>query len=32
MYIEHTGDDVIRSGRAALQLIHLLCRSFVTAF
>jgi len=32
LYIEHTGNDVIRSGRAAPQLIHLLCSSFVHGF
>ena len=32
LYIEYTGNDVIRSGRAALQLIHLLCSSFVHGF
>lgn len=32
LYIEHTGNDVIRSGRAAPRLIHLLCSSFVHGF
>ncbi|MBQ9908052.1 MAG: TetR/AcrR family transcriptional regulator [Oscillospiraceae bacterium] len=32
LYIEHTGNDVIRSGRAAPQLIHLLCSAFVHGF
>ena len=32
LYIEHTGNDVIRSGRATPQLIHLLCSSFVHGF
>ena len=32
LYIGHTGNDVIRSGRAAPQLIHLLCSSFVHGF
>ncbi|MBQ9695601.1 MAG: TetR/AcrR family transcriptional regulator [Oscillospiraceae bacterium] len=32
LYIEQTGNDVIRSGRAAPQLIHLLCSSFVHGF
>lgn len=32
LYIEHTGNDVIRSGRATPQLIHLLCSAFVHGF
>ncbi len=32
LYIEHTGNDVITSGRAKPQLIHLLCSSFVHGF
>ena len=32
LYIEHTGNDVITSGRAKPQLVHLLCSSFVHGF
>lgn len=32
LYIEHTGNDVITSGRAKPQLIHLLCSSFMHGF
>ena len=32
LYIEHIGSDVITSGRAKPQLIHLLCSSFVHGF
>ncbi len=32
LYIEDTGNDVIRSGRATPQLIHLLCSSFIHGF
>ena len=32
LYIEHTGSDVISSGRAKPQLVHLLCSSFVHGF
>ena len=32
LYIEKTGNDVIRSGRANLQLIHLLSSSFIHGF
>ena len=32
LYIEHIGNDVIRSGRATSQLIHLLCSAFVHGF
>ncbi len=31
-YIENTGNDVISSGRAAPQLIHLLCSSYIHGF
>lgn len=31
-YIEHTGNDVLTSGRATPQLIHLLCSSYVHGF
>ena len=32
LYIEFTGNDVIRSGRAKPQLIHLLCSTFIHGF
>ncbi|HAG12497.1 MAG TPA: TetR/AcrR family transcriptional regulator [Ruminococcus sp.] len=32
LYIEYTGNDVIRSGRANPKLIHLLCSSFIHGF
>ena len=32
LYIEHTGNDVIRAGRAKPQLIHLLCSAFIHGF
>ena len=32
LYIDHTGNDVISSGRAKPELIHLLCSSFVHGF
>lgn len=32
LYIAHTGNDVIRSGRTAPQFIHLLCSSFIHGF
>ena len=32
MYIERTGNDVLNSGRATPQLIHLLCSSYVHGF
>ena len=31
-YIETTGNDVLTSGRATMQLIHLLCSSFIHGF
>ena len=31
-YIEFTGNDVLTSGRATTQLVHLLCSSFIHGF